>query len=776
MKYGECCLLALATVVLVGVGGSTAAQESSAAGLSRSGFAGSGPAGSGVDKPGQTTASTQDSITATDLVHLRRIVGLDVARDGSFAVYAQLETRADFEAERDRDAGYESHLWLIDLEDPEAQPVQLTHGRRRDGDPRIRPDGSALAFVRSEHPGDDETSGRQVWSLPLDGPGEARALTDLEHGAAAPRWRPEGEALLVASSIPYSELEGQPEFDRERPRRSWKDARGESSPTISDPDGERSEIRKWLAENVTDEDPSLLLRIAFQEERGLRGEAKARHLFSVDPDSPESARRVTQGFYDHRDASFSPDGSWIVYVGSPRNGEHPDRLWRSSLYRMRADGSQDQVVLDDEAHSYRAPRFDLSGERLYFVASETRDSLFQQGRLGSLELGAESEGVVWHSRELDSHVQDPELNAAGEVLFTTNWQGNRPLYALQPSSGELLKRLVGVHVEQFATGGERVLLSLSSASNPCELYLLNQDGGLRRLTDMHASWLEGRALSVPSERWIEREDGTRVQYWVMPPTKRIDAERYPTVLAIHGGPSVMWGPGNYSMWHEFQLLCSWGYGLVYANPRGSGGYGFQHQKGNYQNWGEGPAGDVLACLDAAGAEHEWIDSERLFVTGGSYAGYLTAWIVAKDQRFRAAVAQRGVYDLQTFFGEGNAWRLVKLAFGGYPWEPETRAILTRESPFTHVDGIETPLLIMHASRDLRTGVSQSEMLYRALKQLRRPVEYVRYPAEGHELSRSGDPWRRVDRLNRIVEFFERWAQNDRTVPSNRTREDPAPAD
>ncbi|MFG0314455.1 MAG: alpha/beta hydrolase family protein, partial [Phycisphaerales bacterium] len=288
-------------------------------------------------------------------------------------------------------------------------------------------------------------------------------------------------------------------------------------------------------------------------------------------------------------------------------------------------------------------------------------------------------------------------------------------------------------------------------------------------------WTAERVLSMPVEHWIER-DGTRVQYWVMAPIEASSGSAPPpsdsqtrltpppsgrgrmqskTVLAIHGGPAAMWGPGELSMWHEFQLLCAWGYGVVYSNPRGSGGYGYDFQRANQQDWGHGPAGDVLACLDDAMARYAWIDEDRLVVTGGSYAGYLTAWIVAHDHRFKAGLAQRGVYDLTTFFGEGNAWRLVPWAMGGYPWE-EARAVLERESPFTYVDQIETPLLIMHASQDLRTGVSQSEMLYRALKVLERPVEYVRYPGAGHDLSRSGDPKQRMDRLLRIVEWFERF--------------------
>jgi dipeptidyl aminopeptidase/acylaminoacyl peptidase len=175
---------------------------------------------------------------------------------------------------------------------------------------------------------------------------------------------------------------------------------------------------------------------------------------------------------------------------------------------------------------------------------------------------------------------------------------------------------------------------------------------------------------------------------------------------------------------------------------------------------------VLAAASAA-ARLPWIDLERQVITGGSYGGYLTAWIVAHDHRFKAAVVQRGVYDLQTFLGEGNAWRLVPWHFGGYPWEAQTPALLHGDTasvrdlilynaPITWVNQIRTPLLILHSDQDLRTGVSQSEMLYKSLKILGRPVEYVRYPDEGHELSRSGDPKRRMDRILRIYEFFMRY--------------------
>jgi dipeptidyl aminopeptidase/acylaminoacyl peptidase len=233
------------------------------------------------------------------------------------------------------------------------------------------------------------------------------------------------------------------------------------------------------------------------------------------------------------------------------------------------------------------------------------------------------------------------------------------------------------------------------------------------------------------------------------------AKKYPLLLEIHGGPSAMWGPGEDSMWFEFQYFSAQGYAIVFANPRGSGGYGYEFQHANYQNWGVGPAGDILAADDVV-AKEPYIDPKRRVVTGGSYGGYMVAWIVGHDHRFAAAVAQRGVYDLSTFFGEGNAWRLVPRAFGGYPWQPEIRRILDRESPLTYVENITTPLLLQHGDNDRRTGFVQSEMLLRSLKVLGRDVEEVRYPRATHELSRSGEPKQRLDTLVRYEEFFRRY--------------------
>src|SRR5690606_29531139 len=182
----------------------------------------------------------------------------------------------------------------------------------------------------------------------------------------------------------------------------------------------------------------------------------------------------------------------------------------------------------------------------------------------------------------------------------------------------------------------------TTAANPYELVRTRPDGSRREpITTLNSGWIAERTVSIPEKGTITR-DGFEIEYWIMKPAGYVEGRTYPLLVNMHGGPSAMWGPGMPGMWHEFNYFTSRGYGVVYANPRGSGGYGRDFQAGNYRDWGFGPAADVLAAADIAAAL-PWVDKDRQVLTGGSYAGYLTAWIVAHDHRFKAAVAQRGVY-------------------------------------------------------------------------------------------------------------------------------------
>ena len=718
-------------------------------------------------------ADEKQPIVTTDLLRLRTVSSVDVADDGSRAVLAvrSIEREAAPKDGADADErpsyAYRTHLFVLDLFDRAATPRRLTFGDRNDGSPKLAPDGRRIAFLRTG--ADGERS--QVWLLRTDG-GEARPLAELEHGADSISWSPDGTQLIVDSALPFDALQGQPPYPQERPGRAWGDA-GTDPGATPRPDGTRQEIRAWLAANAEVEDPVVITRIDFQDELSLREPPTVRHLFLLDAENAEAEpRRITDGFFDHDDAAFMPDGRSLVYAAKKDVSRHPDRLRGTDLWQIAIDGTGDRKLLAREGWSFEYPAPSADGSVIAMMGRRLDEPAYRPWQLGlvSADPSAEAEPLWLTGPETyDADIYGFEWDRTrSSLLFVVPRNGAFPLMTisrglLEPAA--LLERHgdqpAGVYA--FDAGGGSVVSAVTTPATPCVLVV--RDGHGERVAWDLNPWVRQRELSMPVEGWVSRPDGTGVQYWLMEPTRRENRKEYPLVLEIHGGPSAMWGPGELSMWHEFQLLCAWGYGVVYANPRGSGGYGYEFQRGNFQNWGEGPAGDVLAVVDHVAQAHDWIDPDRLVVTGGSYAGYLTAWIVAHDHRFKAAVAQRGVYELSVFFGEGNAWRLVEWAMGGWPFDSRYRQVIERNSPFTYVQRIKTPLLIMHASQDLRTGVSQSEMLYRALKALDRPVEYVRYPMAGHDLSRTGDPRQRMDRLDRIVEFFERHIDNPRTAPT-----------
>ncbi|MEC9373621.1 MAG: prolyl oligopeptidase family serine peptidase, partial [Planctomycetota bacterium] len=585
----------------------------------------------------------------------------------------------------------------------------------------------------------------------------------LKHGAASPAWRPDSRALLVTSSIPASELEGEPSYPHERPGRDWRDydhrLPGDDSkdPAPASPDGDLRAVRNWLEKNAADADPVVLTRLAFQEELALRKEDRFSHIFSLDLEGDAEPVQLTRGFHNHTDPQWDPRSRFIVFVTDSVADVHPDRVRRTAIFRVRPDGTGVESWLNDSGLILTSPRFNGNGTGITCVATEFEDRIYKQSYL--LFVLVDRPGWFNTVEGWDSHASNPRWFDLETLLFTTPHHGAD--HIMRTDAGvrdDELERITAGPVSTLAydTKAGVIVAALATPQNPCELFLLPDGAPPRRLTDLHHSWLESKELAAFEEHWIDRPDGERVQYWTVKPPAAAGAAPHPVILAIHGGPMAMWGPSEPTMWHEWQLQAAWGYAIVFANPRGSSGYGYDFQRGNHQNWGPGPTGDVLASLDDAIQNNNWIDADRQFITGGSYAGYLTAWIIAHTDRFRAAVAQRGVYDLITFFGEGNAWRLAPEAFGGFPWEPAVRRILSAESPFTYVDQITTPFLIMHGSNDLRTGVTQSEMMYRALKELERPVEYVRYPGAGHDLSRTGKPAQRLDRLMRIIEFFERY--------------------
>jgi len=705
-----------------------------------------------------------EPIVTTDLIKLKTVSQIDVSPDGSKAVFVQVSMGKNKQGKY----RYFRHLWLANL-DESRKLIQLTFGERSDNSPVWSPDSTRIAFVRTA----DKKP--QIWILPLHG-GEAFCVTAAKFGAGQPQWSPDGRKILFSSSIPEWAIKGQPGWKYERPGRERGDVPNwmkieeqtkekndkkeiEDSPGVRPkPDGTLAEIRAWLAKNASQHDPRVFNRLNLQGELQLQTQLSYAHLFVSDARPEAESVQITQGFQNFAMPHWSPDGNQIVCTSLAYDG-HPDRLEDSDLWIMKADGSETRLFLDWADYRVMAPQYSPDGRKVLFLAQDRREQGFALTQLATVAAaGGEPEPLTF---DFDRSAYGYRWSPDGKyVYFVAPDQGAFPLFRIPADGGKVEAVIKGpVGVTDFDIEGNRMVYALTEVKNPSELYMADMSGNRTQcLTSCNADWIKTKKIVFPQEKWLTRPDGPKIQYWVMEPADRQPEKKYPLVLEMHGGPSAMWGPGEFTMWHEFQLLTSWGYGIVYCNPRGSGGYGFAFKKANYRNWGKGPASDILAVASEA-AKLDWENPAQQVITGGSYAGYMTAWIVTQDHRFKAAVAQRGVYELSVFFGEGLAWRLIPYHYGGFPWDAEARKYLDANSPQTFVKEIRTPLLIIHSDQDYRTGLIQSEYLYKSLKAMNKPVEYVRYPHEGHDLSRTGNPKRRMDRLNRIIEFFERYIRH-----------------
>ena len=475
-------------------------------------------------------------------------------------------------------------------------------------------------------------------------------------------------------------------------------------------------------------------------------------LFIIEAKEGAKPVQITHNFRSFNNAVWSSDSKKIYAVCGLDSMQHPDRELNTSIVRMNADGSELRQLMGEKGISYNNPMLSPDGKMMVFTTSKTEWLGFNQTMISNAD-GSNKIPITFDRASNNFEWSDDSKY----VYFAANSNGGIPMYRLDIQSKKV-ERLSDFEsgISSFDVSKDRIVYCKTEVKNPSELY--SADLTMRnpvKLSSYNDNFLKNKALSFPEKRTYANSKGQMIEYWIMKPSNFGAGKAYPLLLNMHGGPTAMWGPGESSMWHEFQYFCSQGYGIVYANPRGSSGYGKDFQFSNYQDWGTGPTEDVLAAASDA-AKESWVDTSRQVITGGSYAGYLTAWVISHDNRFKAAFAQRGVYDLTTFMGEGNAWRLTPNYFGGYPWEDKIRPILARESPYSYVDKIKTPFLIKHGENDLRTGVIQSEMMYKSLKIMGKEVEYVRMPGATHELSRTGNVRQKIDRMLRIYEFFERY--------------------
>jgi dipeptidyl aminopeptidase/acylaminoacyl peptidase len=643
-----------------------------------------------------------------DVYALTSVVDPRLSPDGRRVAY--VVSRTDEEANT-----YRTAIWVAALDGSE-EPRQFTSGERNDGSPRWSPDGRWLAFV-SNRDGDEKKAKGQLYVLPADG-GEPRKLTDGKESVESIAWSPDSSRIAFARRVPdetYAE-----EDDRKRaPRRftrvffkldsvGWIGDRRRHVFVVGLDGGDERQLTDGDCENDTPAWSPDGKRIVFWSMRGDRWDVEfVEALYELELDSEGAGpKRLSQPDESASNASFSPDGSRIAYIYAPEDGTYPHH---SQIAVMNADGS-DRRVLTASLDRQCAP-FPLARE------------------------------PVWDG---------------DRVAFAVEDGGNVHLYTVAADGSREPELLVGG--EQFTGLFDLVdgvlVYTASTYDRPHELFA----GDGKRITSVCDDFVAGRELA-PVERFTaESADGTEVDAWLVRPPDFDETKRYPALLTIHGGPFSQYGTGFFD---EVQVYAGAGYCVLFSNPRGGSGYSEEWGRairgtgnGDGPGWGTVDFEDVMGVVDTALEKYPFLDADRLGVLGGSYGGYLTSWTVGHTKRFKAALSERSVNNLVSAFGSSDLFWVFERQFGGPMWE-DVDAWL-RMSPATYARDIETPLLIVHSETDLRCNIEQGEHLFILLRLLGKEVEMLRFPAESHELSRSGSPIHRVQRFEAILDWFGRY--------------------
>ena len=661
--------------------------------------------------------------------------------------------------------GYRHAIWLVPVDG--GAPRQLTIGARHDRQPRFSPDGRTLAFISDrrllveEEPtrsrerggaaGAEARSERedrdQVHLLPLDG-GEARRLTDLPRGVEAFEWSPDGTRLVVVSAS--------------------------HEPTRDQDDRARGISRSTRGGDPPESDYRFIDRLEYM----LNGKGfmydRVSQLWLVDVATGAASRLTTaERLMPDAEPAWSPDGTRIAFVANRRR--NADIIRSRDLHVVDVATRTVRRVSGGGRSAFQHPAWLPDGRTIavlghrYESRAGTRNDVWlfaadgsDAGPRGGRNLSGRHDLMPGSGMGSDvTPGEGPYLapSADGQsIAFTAPIAGSYELWRIRVADGGVERLTEGRHYISGWSAGPgagghptRLAYLRSTANAPADLWLL--DAGARdvseprRVTWFNAEVLDELHLREPTERHTT-VDGRDIQGWFLP-AAGTEGEPAPLVLEIHGGPHTLYG---WSLVWEFQILAAAGIGVFFCNPRGSEGYGQAFNDANHRDWGPGPMRDVLAGVEAL-VDEGLADPQRLGVTGGSYGGYLTNWIVGHDDRFRAAMTCRSVSDMGTLFivGDLSGGEWPKLEHDVRPWEDP--AYYREISPLSYAERIHTPLLIQHSERDLRTTIVQAEALFTVLRSLRRPVRLLRVPDETHELTRSGTPFRRVENLRVVESWF-----------------------
>ncbi|HVB76349.1 MAG TPA: S9 family peptidase [Candidatus Nitrosotalea sp.] len=657
---------------------------------------------------------SERDITPQDLGRFRWVDQVRLSPDAGRLLFTV--SRADLEARENRSA--------VMLMDPQQGTSHEVGEGVRSHQPAWAPDELRFAFLARRENRD------QIMVAELQGSGrrELRQLTQMPDGCSSFAWSPDGRSLGFTAPVAAN-----PEAVVEDPR---------------SPDGDERARRPPVAR--------LIRRLDDKHDGSGFVDGRYHHLFVV-PAAGGPERQLTFGAWNVEGFDWSPDSSELVVCGDAE----PDGDLRRTrqLYLVPAQGGDLTPIVGGLEMSH--PAWSPGGAEIAFIAptgpgAGLFDRVWVVERTGGEPrcltpvLDRAVGGGVGTDMRGGHGVRLCWDDAGERIWFVASAEGVAEVMSVGLEGEPRVERAAERNaVYDFDLRGRRLATCVIDALRPGEVYLA-ESGSERRLTDLNPWLLECR-LSEPEAHVFQAADGVAIEGWLMPPTGPRAAERpAPLVMEIHGGPHGQYG---WAFFHEFQILAAKGFWVFYVNPRGSEGYGEQFCRAVVGDWAGEDFLDLMTALDQLLEQNPGVDRERLGVAGGSYGGYLTNWAIGHTDRFRAAVAMRSISNLVSEYAQHDIVLWGRLELGEPPWPDADE--LWRRSPIRYAKDINTPLLLVHSEMDLRCAISQAEEMFGALRLLGREVEMVRFPGESHDLSRSGRPDRRVERLSRIAEFLVR---------------------
>lgn len=644
---------------------------------------------------------------------------------------------------------------------------------------QISPDGKRAVYVESRLTLDKNCYNRALNLVDFDS-GRSRALTDGTHSDTSPCWTPDSQRIVFVSNRSGSPNLWSIHLDGDAPEQLTSFDGIVTTPRVG-PDGTRvvflhapkTAQQRRVAAGPDDAQPRFrhMRRLGWKLDGHGYWDGAWLHLWVVDLRTSKT-KRLTSGAFHDRQPAWSPNGRYVAFVSNRVQDEdlHP---MNSDIFVVSASGGRPQE-LTRALGPKMAPSWSPDGSWIAYIGHhrypDTVENLHVwvvSRRGGARDLVAQSDLMcanlcISDARDVpEGNAATPMWSADGKrIRFLASHEGAVNLYEVSAAGGSPKPLSNGKHeIVEFSQSrdGKRLVFVRADVQCPGDVYAAHFTRGarssmlrqarVRRLTRINHAVLRGKRPQQPTEFRLRARGGHDIHGWVLHARGR--KRRGPAVLMVHGGPHTMYG---WTFFHEFQVLAAAGYHVFFTNIRGSVGYGNDYMRAIVGRWGHEDFRDVSDVADWIQA-CSFVDRGRVALAGGSYGGLMTNWAVAHTNRFKCAIAMRSVTNMASFYGSSDMGWFLHEEFSAHPWESAER--YWRGSPLAFVERIRTPLLLVHADEDLRCPVSQAEELFVALRLLKRDVEMVQFLGENHGLSRSGRPHNRLERLRRILDWLER---------------------